>query len=135
MGYKNFQVPKTIYLPISRADEDLTLAQYKEKYGIDLKPFIILNGDSLGGSVDFKFPMNTEIKMVLIDDSYSTTIPAVGNITNVDMVDYYVEGSTDGVTAVLYSTINESFGWGMNFAIKKETAFNIDNILVSEFEL
>ena len=47
MSYKNFQVCKEIYLPFdAEEDNGLSLEQYKEKYRIDLRDYLLFSADS-----------------------------------------------------------------------------------------
>ena len=39
MGYPNYQVCKEVFLPFDESDDGITIEQYKEKYGIDLRDY------------------------------------------------------------------------------------------------
>ena len=53
MGYPNFGKVKTVVLPIP--NEELTLDEYKEKYGIDLRELVTVSDDyvSLRGDIAY----------------------------------------------------------------------------------
>lgn len=126
MGYKNFQVPKEVYLPITPND-DLTCDQYKEKYGIDIKQFIeIREGDIVVNSPSF-----TKLYIVLCqhDEGFNfggerKVVTELESITE----SAYISGSSDGATVLgSYSNVESAFG-GIALCIDKSNDLLIDNV-------
>lgn len=61
MGYQMPNVYKEIYLPISPND-DLSISEYKEKYGVDLREYLTLEDDTL-----HFYAKNTKVHVVYVD--------------------------------------------------------------------
>ena len=55
MAYPNFGKVKTIVLPFNLQDDNgISLDEYKEKYGIDIRDLFVLNSNGLFDKRDFK---------------------------------------------------------------------------------
>lgn len=128
-GYPNFGKVKTIVLPCDFREE-LTIDEYREKFGIDLREFI-----SLGSIVkDMKF--NAPNSLVLI----STRSGIMEGAYNVNMLvpvttsSFQVHNSEDQKDASLtlggYNTEENSL-YGITFKIKHTDEFKIENLKVS----
>ena len=130
MGYKNFQVVKEIYLPIQRSD-NLTLAEYKEKYGIDLKPFVSL--DDEGKSIQFTTPNNAKFFIAFLD---SLLVPFSKVFQpNAFTTQSWDSGVDSAETILMIEDITATYGIGIAFTIDANDAFDLANIHVGVSEI
>lgn len=127
MAYKTPIVCKELYLPCSVLDGNMTLDEYKAKYGIDLKPFIRLEDD---GTIYFDFPHLT--KCYICDLDYgSSDLPDVGEV-NYNNGQQWDEGADDGELMIGHYDLNQNNGYSIKFSISRNAEFSIENIVVSE---
>lgn len=131
MGYKNFQVPKDIYLPILfEGDGIYTLEKYKESYGIDLKEYIYLDNDDMSIKLDFGFARLT----VVSDSSFSVDTYKVIPVTIIEKT-HYESGVADAVAIVgTYDSASEG-NVGLKIYIPKDQDFAIENIRITKQEM
>ena len=128
MGYKMPIVCKSVVLPITKGD-NLTLDEYKEKYGIDLSDYIILDEYF----IVFKFPEMVEFKLAILSSNHGS-FPCVGGITEVSEMEYDSEVQ-DATLTLIYSDSQHNYGWGIQFVIDENGAFSIENLKVKNYEL
>ena len=130
MGYKNFQVPKTIYLPCSPVA--MTLEEYKNTYGIDLidelglaiegGDTIVINGNKL---VEYK---------IVIDTPYNASFPIVAPICDKSAI-AQVEGVTPATLSLFPLATDNDVTWAFGLIIDKDSPCTINNIKVVALEI
>lgn len=124
-AYKNTLVVKKIYLPIEEGEE-LTLDEYKEKYGIDLRKFIKLNDDK-----DI-LTLFGDVELYLVckgwEEVFGTSVRQVS--TNI-VKNAYSSGLQNGVTILGVNPDNE---YGIEFYISRDEEFSVDNVIIMEYE-
>ena len=126
MGYSMPIVCKELYIPIPTTLESLTLTEYKDKYGIDLSNYIVLNE----GYISLEFPLYT--KVFLVSYAKNTSISNVA-FPNKEGEQQYVSGSFDGILE-LYVT-NDEYGYGLHLEISQDDEFDINNLKVQSYEI
>lgn len=127
MGYPVFGKVKTIVLP-TNLTQPVTIEEYKDLFGIDLKDFIYLDADY--HVIKIKAP-NT---MFLLDmngldyvfGNYGDHLESAHSI----MISSYTAGS-DSATTFLWTANNSLEGEGIVLNIDKDSPFSIDNLMVS----
>ncbi len=141
MGFPNFGKVKTITLPIPH--EPMSIAEYKAKYGIDLKEFLYISDDS---NLYFKAIPNTRI---LFD--ISEVLKSFGSYNNATLIDLstmftvdngssaYVSGTTDGRKCYcVRSYLGEENALTPEYVIvlklDKSKELNLDNITIVGME-
>lgn len=127
-GYPNFGKVKTLVLPLP--ERDISIDEYKDLYGIDLREFIELTDDK---SIQFKDGLpNT---LVLIDDITLSESSIRLNSVTYTMHKNYIEGNQDAVFGLAYYGDGDGFGAIWELVISKNEEFKIENIKVLNFEL
>ena len=121
MGYKMPNVVKEIYLPINVGD-DLSVEDYREKYGINLKDFIALEG----GYINIKFGIS---KVFLVDLYIKEVYPYI-----VLSQDGYESGSAEGAS-LLYGNPEGQASFCIKFYIDKDDDFSIENVKIKYIEI
>lgn len=130
MGYKNFQVPKTVYLPCSFVA--MTLEEYKNAYGIDLVDELGLVIES-GNSIAISTTKLVEYKLVL-EPSGNASFPMVAPIC--DMLSTpQDEGVTNATLALFPLGTDNDVSWAFGLAIDKDSPCTLDNIMVMAIEI
>ena len=126
MGYKPIGKYKTIVLPIPNyiESEAITIKQYKEKYGIDLKSFIFVDESNCIG---FNMPFGT---MLLLDskeiaDTLPTTHLGLMPVGSFAQESYWDEGVDPARTYLTYSDLLK-----LVFKISEDDELNIDNVKI-----
>ena len=125
MGYPNFGKVKTIVLPCP--SDSLTIAQYKERYGIDLSNYLRLED----ASIYFKAPENTLI--LLNDEGGQTTADFISRVNTISFIEKqeWEEGNTDGVLNFgAWYVPSENAYEGLSFVISKSEEFKLENLLI-----
>lgn len=131
MGYKMPIVCKKIVLPIELGDS-LSLEQYKEKYGIDLKNFIKLQST---GKIDLIAPDNTELILTDVGtDSPNYFGLFTGPITGLSQ-SAYIAGEQTGNTTISRIDIDMNVGFGINIFVDQADDFILDNVFVDYYEI
>ena len=130
MGYPNFGKVKTVVLPLT--DEALTINEYKEKYGIDLKQFIVLDD---GGfiTLDNNFLDSTLILIRQSKSSGATTplVPCQKVVTEAAYIADNQQATT--LLASCYNEAEEGF-YGLALFIEPSAEFSVDNIRINTRE-
>lgn len=127
MGYTMPIVCKELNLPCPM-DKSFTLEQYKEKFGIDLKPFIKLEEKQIYAT----FPNFTKVNLVCVGLDISL-ISKVGPITYSNQTEYD-EGVEDATLTFEYVDSQGNAGYGIIFTIDKDTEFALENVKVAGVE-
>ena len=132
MSYQNFQVPKTICLPISEND-NLTFEGYKEKYGIDLLSImdVVIDEGGDGLIIDVTLPLLTEIKIVSVDGLFCSAMQRIIYCEGTTVDSEYEEGSSDGITKLGAYCGDEGAMFGIRLILPKESDPEINNIKLS----
>lgn len=124
-SYPTFGKIKTIVLPTP--DHPLTLEEYQEQFGIDLKGFLTL--DSITKCIEF----HADNSLVLIK-----IIGAVSQFLRcITSFDYtpFDEGNDDAVTILGWYNAPEEQYEGLRLIIDKDTSFSLANVKVSFYEV
>ena len=129
MAYENFQVCKELYLPMP--SENMTLEEYKKTYGIDLKPFIYIDGNEEGATIFVEFPLRAKVYLVHSEGTNFRSNVSMPN--DYVQVDYEFE-DTDGYTNILCKTITEDSGFGIQFFLSKDQELSVENIIVKPID-
>ena len=124
MGYKMPIVCKEVNFPISKGDE-LTLEEYKEKYGIDLKNYIELDSDN--GLILINFPENMKANVVF--RGFDKKIPPVVPFVN-PWLGYYVEGDSPAFIAIRNMDANNYYIVNFVIRIPYQKALSLENVMV-----
>ena len=131
MGYPAFGKVKTIVLP--GPNGVLSLAQYKEIYGIDLREFLDLsNGEDIAIKKDI---LDNSLILIRQDRDLGDTHPLCP-VCSVHFDSPYSAGSTDAKTTLCTSyNDSESDYYGIRLFLSKDVDFELDNvkIMVKEF--
>lgn len=132
MGYKMPIVCKDVILPISLEDAGLTLEEYKNKYGIDLKEFIVLN--PINKCIEFK-DGNYKLLIRNIADDSGVRLPVF--IPSLKSVNYISESHNAelflcDLTSIITANSEEvaSYNTIMVFVIGKEDEFKLENLKI-----
>lgn len=125
MGYKMPIVCKEIYIPCLKEDDaSMTLDEYKDKYGLDLKQFIVL----YGSAIYFEFPLYAKVYLVSLERwADISNVSMINNITSQE----WIEGDDDGFTSFMFTDIDKEHGFGIRLGIAKDEEFLIDNIVIT----
>ena len=129
MGYKMPLVTKEIYLPLSDGElvDGITLEEYQEKYGIDLKPFIKLDTFNKTISCDFGFS-----KIYIVNADWNVYFCTnVFSYILVNSTQNWIEGE-QGAYIILF--FDESHEYGFELLIPRDDDFKIENVRVVAFE-
>lgn len=131
MGYKNFQAPKTVYLPCSFVP--MTLEEYKNAYGIDLveELGITIIGDT---TIDIGSHKLVEYKLVLDDESHNFDFPRVAPICDKSAI-AQVEGVTPATLSLFPLATDNDITWKFGLIIDKDDPCTLDNIIVCAMEI
>lgn len=119
-----------IILPIEHGDY-LSLEEYKQKYGIDIKKLLDIQID--GDNIICLFqPFN---RYYIVDVSARGSIfPPTAMITLVGTQEYD-EGSVDAYLMLAVEDINGDSGFGIFITCSKDSDLTLDNIKVKYFEI
>ena len=136
MGYPNFGKVKTIVLPVPA--NQMTYAQYKEKYGIDLKDFIELGSTSIRLKSNrnvFLIADFTEIKELL--ESYFPNLCPIGSLPM--YAQDYDDGVQDGCMRIYLCDFDESLNevvahFMLQFLIPQDREFKFENMYIQGSE-
>ena len=120
MGYPSFGKVKTIVLPIDAIDGEMTIEQYKEKYGIDLKDLIYL--DELNKTILLK---NKDNLLILVNDMSSNSYLPIFCPPSIS-VQAWEEGNSNGNISFL----DNSNDFGVIIEISQDDNFKIENVKV-----
>lgn len=127
MSYKTFGKMKTITLPIDGSDQDLTLEEYKEKYGIELKKYIDLES----GSIDLDFPSDALVLLqTLSTTGYALKIGFINSIPR----HAWEEGNEDGYYMLISRDADDYNVFGIQLSIDKDDPLDFDHIKISNYE-
>lgn len=121
MGYQMPNVIKEIYLPINFGD-NLTIEEYKAKYGIDLKKFIFLENNI----IYIKFGL---FKVYLVDLYNKEVFPFIMMSTK-----EYVEGM-DNAETNLYGNPTGYASFGLKLINDSDLPFSIENVKIVYVEI
>lgn len=128
MGYEMPIVCKEINLPIANGD-NLTIEEYKNKYGIDLKPYLRLERS---GEIKFFVP-NAKINVVVLnmDETLAGNyIPsAVFDPSPVMVTGAYESGVKDATTILGTTNVNDDH-FGIQFGITNGKEFTLENLII-----
>ena len=130
MSYKPFGKTKTITLPISVDDEEMSIYQYKEKYGIDLREIIDLFLDAGSGNIRFK------VDALILVQVHKLNVPCRIFVPNKYYYVTWTSGETDGalsLTLIDYS--GDAFDAGIALKIPYDKDFIIENLTITHAEL
>ena len=128
MGYKNFQVSKTVYLPLTHGD-NLSISEYKKKYGIDLKEYFVISENN----IFFKNNINIELRLVLITDDNYIAVPCCNPIADVSRQSY-VSGEASAIL-VIYPVVSVNAEYGFELSVNYSDELTYENIKVSMTEI
>ena len=127
VSYPQFGKVKTIVLPIPA--NSISLDEYKEKYGIDLREYIYLDGHE----IKLK---NVENALILIDDIDSNLVGSIRTLRPIISlgIQQWTSGSLDGSTifGCVYNVADEVYE-GLELIIDKDDDFTLDNVHVFGF--
>ena len=124
MSYKTPLVCKDVFLPITYGDA-LTIAQYKEKYGIDLSKYITMEG----GLINFRFPSNEKVYFVNLDNYLG--LPSVSELQWDDgSSSTWGEGESDGFQKFLCFSVTKGEFWGISIEVNKNDPFDLDHVVI-----
>lgn len=129
MGYKTRGNVKKITLPIDMAEDlkGLTLEQYKEKYGIDLKPYIALRDFEIMCDFDglvvvnFKSPDYCRLTSYFIPTKIAYTT--------------YEANTNDAMLAFYLDDRDNNYAIGIQLRIPKDRPFEINSIVIEPFSV
>ena len=122
MAYENANVVKTLYLPVPY--DQLTLDEYKSKYGIDLKSFLKIGEDTI--DIDF----GNNIVYLVNPEFKSIGASEVEKPVAVELTTYEFE--TTDATCIVYVGIAKEMG--LLLIIDKDKEFLPENIIVAFYE-
>ena len=130
MGYPNFGKVKTIVLSCCNQDDEISIEEYKNRYGIDLKEFLSVNANKK--TLEFK----AKNSMVLVE---STTVNLAGMdstnilipVTRSFMSAHDVDAGVDAVLILGGYNESESSIYGINFRVPHRKDLNLDNVVIS----
>ena len=132
VSYPIYGKVKTIVLPIPAGV--LTLDQYKENYGIDLKEFIGLEAN---GAITMSFPRNTQVLLDAEDIAgVNTFMPAIkGSLLSISasISTSYSAGATDANITIGAYNYDDSGIIGLQIECDKDVSFELDNLKISGF--
>ena len=123
MGYKMSIICKELYIPVPTG-EYLTLQQYKEKYGIDLKEYLSLDGNYI--KCDFG-----DAKVYLVSDAFKSVAGSSVVMGRGYGQIEYESGDTDGKLSI---TVDGAGELGLVFTIDNSEELSLDNVVVSLYE-
>lgn len=129
MSYPNFGNVKTLTLPIPDSN-GLTIAQYKEKYGIDLKDILAINSDDGG----MRLIYNGLILLSDIENSLWNNFTVMGEhsvfpVSSFGMSDYE-SGVNDGSLSIGVCDVINNTTAGLMFFLPNSRTPTLDNIVV-----
>lgn len=126
MGYKNFQVPKTIYLPVPTLT--ITIQEYKNAYGIDLLDFFEIDDDTIRLKMSaFK---NTNIYLVADGGTFSEGVGVYPVLEKSQS--HYDENDPDSYASIIcgvYIANNEELS-GLSMALSHDDGLDITKAVV-----
>ena len=112
MGYKTPLVVKEVYIPFKRSvDDKITLAEYKEKYGIDLTEFFLFSPNENRIDVIAK---NTKLYFVLDEVVYPISNISFFNYgdnftTPLVLIEFDEQSNLTSLSAIYWDYTNECF--------------------------
>lgn len=129
-SYPAFGNVKTITLPISTGD-NLTLDEYKEKYGIDLRPYIKLNTE------DKEIQLNFDgfVLVRLMKSSGDAILVSSVFAPNKFNIHYWSEGHDSAVLSLMLADADGNWADGIKFEIESTSPFELDSIRIAFQEL
>lgn len=127
MGYPIIGATKTLVLPIP--NEPLSVQEYNEKYGIDVRGFLTLTDDGY-----IRLNKGLPNTLVLIDDMELTySQMRIYTVKELSEVSYSSE-IQDGALGLFFIGGIDS-GTSLRFYIPKDVEFNLDNMIVLPHEI
>ena len=130
MSYPVFGKVKTIVLPVPTPDDAISLQQYKDRYGIDLKDFLVLEPDY--GLIDFIAPKDSIVLFNTREVSEHfehIVILGLDVLQESSSKPYNVDTSSNAELNLVFTSVN------MQFYIRYTDDFTIDNILIQSSEV
>lgn len=128
-SYPAFGNVKTLTLPIPDSN-GLTIAQYKEKYGIDLKDILFIS--EIDGGMHLLY--NGLILLSDIDNSLWNGFNAYGEYSTFPVSAYsysiYESENSNGLLSIGYLNSSDGMVTGINFLLPKDRPVSYDNIIV-----
>ena len=112
MGYKNPNVVKEVYLPISKDDTNLTPDEYKSKYGIDIRDFLEVDEDD---HMHLK-PLWVKLYIVFTETITSRDMPQIVMVNNI------AENNNEATSEVTMICVANDFGYGIQAIFDIESA-------------
>ena len=125
-SYPPFGKVKTIVF--SAPSTTLTLKEYQDKFGIDLKSFLKLDEVFKG----ILFDCNNSQIFIKIPES---TIKFLYPVTNYDTPSYWDEGNDDATLILGWYNASDSVYEGLQFDIDKDASFSLENVKVHFFSI
>lgn len=126
MSYPNFGKVKTITIPINLGEE-LTLKQYREKYGIDFNDLAVFTG-----SIVALKRSNTLFLIYKIDEDGIDIDPALAPLSLVESPTEYEFGVTDLEERL---ETNENTTWYVRLSLSKDVENPIlDDVIIKCIE-
>ena len=126
-GYKMPIVCKEVILPLEKGD-DLTIEQYKEKYGIDIREVmdITISGSQI---VIYLKPFINVLFCSLESIGFAPSIvsrPIDGQVQEYD------EGVNDGMYEFIFGL---NYGWRYQIVCPKDKEFTLENVKIKYQEI
>lgn len=126
-SYPNFGKVKTIVLPYVQEFDGIpaTLDEFKEKTGIDLKPFVYLGA---GGIVSLRAP-NTMF-LLNSDGAYGKAYSLISAPNQIDS-HTWEKDANDGDFILHIFDSNSNFDFTFSLIVDKDSDFLIDNVKIT----
>lgn len=130
MGYPSFGKVKTIVLPCPSYSDTLSISQYKEKFGIDLSEYLILDN----GYIYFDAKGNLILINSFDIDSVGEHISYGLNHAIVPLVATkqlsWLSGSDTGVLKLGIYEVTDDDCYGLYIFVDKDDDFTMDNVRI-----
>lgn len=130
ISYPQFGNVKTITLPIATGD-NLTLDEYKEKYGIDLRPYIKLNTEDKEIQLNFDGFVLVRLMKSPGDAIFVSTVFAPNSFK----VRLWNEGHNSASLSLTLKDADGNWDDGIKFEILSTSTFELDSIRVTFQEI
>lgn len=122
MGYPNFGKVRTLTLPFTGAEEEMSIDEYKKLYGIDLRDILALTPTS--------FEVNAPDSLILLanlTDSYFVQPAVIYRSANKREIDFVTMGLDDAKSLVIAN--------GLILKIPEGKELSLDNILITGYNV
>lgn len=129
MGYPIFGKVKNIVLPCDTSDP-LTLDQYKEKYGIDLKEFLVVENNVIKFKAD-----NSVIYIQTRNEQGAQAVYGTSFLCPVtsSLITAYESGQSSAKLMLGVYNNDEQDYCGIGLTIDKDDEYTLDNVKVSYY--